>query len=126
MAKTNLTRTLIKIGGRKKTNAISKKKLSKKKIKSRSYSIYIYRILKELKPFHSITQNAMNVMNAFVNDMYKRIAKDACDLVNHSNRKILGPDDIKAAVKLNLNGELGVFALREGERALRMLQRSLD
>ena len=127
MAKTNARRSLLKIGGKKKkNNALKRATPAKRKIKTHSYSIYIYRVLKELKPRHSITAKAMDVMNTFVNDMYKRIAKDASDLVTHSNKKILSPNDIKAAVKLNLNGELADYALREGERALRMLQQSLD
>lgn len=115
---------LIRIG--KQTQLLNRKgkKIQKRKLKPHSYSIYIYRVLKELKPLHSITEKAMSIMNTFVNDMYRRIAKDASNLVINANRKVLSVDDIKAAVKLNFKGELGTYANGEGERALRTLRQS--
>jgi histone H2B len=131
MAKSQrITTNLINIGGKKKPAAASaavrqvKKPVQKKKKKPHSYSIYIYKVLKELKPHQSITRKGMNIMNMFVDDMFKRIAKDAADLVIRSGRTVLLPIDIKSAVMLNLEGDLAAHAINEGERALRLMKES--
>ena len=119
--------SLIRINQKMSAIALKKKlkiRKERRKKKPHSFQIYIYRLLKALKPNHGITQKAMNVMNTFVDDMLKRIAKDAADLLIHARRKILSIADIKSAVKLNFDGELALHAINEAEKALRYLKES--
>ena len=42
-----------------------------------SYSIYIYKVLKQVHPDTGISSKAMSIMNSFVNDIFERIAAEA-------------------------------------------------
>ncbi|RCN53557.1 core histone H2A/H2B/H3/H4 [Ancylostoma caninum] len=54
----------------------------KKRRKSRkeSYSVYIYRVLKQVHPDTGVSSKAMSIMNSFVNDVFERIASAALAL----------------------------------------------
>ena len=55
----------------------------KKKKKSRrkeSFSIYIYKVLKQVHPDTGISSKAMSIMNSFVNDVFERIASESSRL----------------------------------------------
>eukprot|EP01133_Synstelium_polycarpum_P029456 gene29456-36087_t len=58
----------------------------KKRRKSRkeSYSIYIYRVLKQVHPDTGISSKAMSIMNSFVNDVFERIAAEASRLATYN------------------------------------------
>uniref|UniRef100_A0A8D0QAN3 Core Histone H2A/H2B/H3 domain-containing protein n=1 Tax=Sus scrofa TaxID=9823 RepID=A0A8D0QAN3_PIG len=55
------------------------KKDGKKRKRSRkeSYSIYVYKVLKQVHPDTGISSKAMGIMNSFVNDIFERIAGQA-------------------------------------------------
>ncbi|VDO79376.1 unnamed protein product [Heligmosomoides polygyrus] len=42
-----------------------------------SYSVYIYRVLKQVHPDTGVSSKAMSIMNSFVNDVFERIAAEA-------------------------------------------------
>eukprot|EP00171_Calliarthron_tuberculosum_P018818 IDg18818t1 len=48
-----------------------KKKRSKKR--HESYSIYIYKVLKQVHPDTGVSSKAMSIMNSFVQDLFERI-----------------------------------------------------
>ena len=52
----------------------------KKKKRKESYSIYIYKVLKQVHPDTGISSKAMSIMNSFVNDVFERIAGEAARL----------------------------------------------
>ncbi|XP_005039994.1 PREDICTED: histone H2B-like [Ficedula albicollis] len=62
--------------GSKKAVTKTQKKGDKKRKKSRkeSYSIYVYKVLKQVHPDTGISSKAMGIMNSFVNDIFERIA----------------------------------------------------
>ncbi|XP_059497403.1 histone H2B-like [Stegostoma tigrinum] len=62
--------------GAKKAVKRAPAKGSKKRRKSRkeSYSIYIYKVLKQVHPDTGISSKAMSIMNSFVKDIFERIA----------------------------------------------------
>ena len=48
----------------------------KRKRRKESYSIYIYKVLKQVHPDTGISSKAMSIMNSFFNDIFKRIAAE--------------------------------------------------
>ncbi|CAD7702210.1 unnamed protein product, partial [Ostreobium quekettii] len=45
----------------------------RKKAKSETYKIYIYKVLKQVHPDTGISSKAMSIMNSFVNDIFEKI-----------------------------------------------------
>ena len=63
---------------------------SDKKVKRRrkeTYSIYIYKVLKQVHPDTGISSKAMSIMNSFVNDIFERIAAEASRLSHYNKFK---------------------------------------
>ncbi|XP_067878476.1 histone H2B 5-like [Heterodontus francisci] len=115
----------------KKTAAASKKgakkvlkkaptKGTKKRRKSRkeSYSIYVYKVMKQVHPDTGISSKAMSIMNSFVNDIFERIAGEASRLAHYNKRSTISSREIQTAVRLLLPGELAKHAVSEGTKAV--------
>ncbi|XP_067878363.1 histone H2B 7-like [Heterodontus francisci] len=115
----------------KKTAAPSKKgakkvlkkappKGSKKRRRSRkeSYSIYVYKVMKQVHPDTGISSKAMSIMNSFVNDIFERIAGEASRLAHYNKRSTISSREIQTAVRLLLPGELAKHAVSEGTKAV--------
>jgi histone H2B len=83
-----------------------------------SYSVYIYRVLKNIHGDIGISKKGMAVMNSFVNDIFERVAVEATKLARYQKKVTLSSSDIQAAVKLILPGDLADHAVSEGTRAL--------
>lgn len=93
-------------------------KTTKKKKRSESYSIYIYKVLKQVHPDTGISSKAMSIMNSFVADLFERIASEAAKLAAYNNTKTLTSREIQTAVRLLLPGELAKHAVSEGTKAV--------
>jgi len=93
---------------------------SKKRHKRRreSYSIYIYKVLKQVHPDTGISSKAMSIMNSFVNDIFERIAAEASRLAHYNRRSTITSREIQTAVRLLLPGELAKHAVSEGTKAV--------
>lgn len=93
---------------------------AKKKTKTRkeTYSLYIYKVLKQTHPDTGISQKAMSIMNSFVNDIFERIATEASKLAAYNKKSTISAREIQTAVKLILPGELAKHAVSEGTRAV--------
>ncbi|EDO48398.1 predicted protein [Nematostella vectensis] len=93
----------------------------KKKRKGRrkeSYSIYIYKVLKQVHPDTGISSKAMVIMNSFVNDIFERIAGEASRLAHYNKKSTITSREIQTAVRLLLPGELAKHAVSEGTKAV--------
>ena len=92
----------------------------KKRRKSRkeSYSVYIYRVLKQVHPDTGVSSKAMSIMNSFVNDVFERIAAEASRLAHYNQRSTISSREIQTAVRLILPGELAKHAVSEGTKAV--------
>merc|ERR1711985_38995 len=90
----------------------------KKKSKSETYKIYIYRVLKEVHPDIGISSHAMSIMNSFIVDIFGRIALDASRLTVHAKKPTITSREIQTAVRLILPGELAKHAISEGTKAV--------
>ncbi|ELR47099.1 hypothetical protein M91_04217, partial [Bos mutus] len=106
--------------GSKKAVTKAQKKDSKKRKHSRkeSYSVYMYKVLKQVHPDTGILSKAMDIMNSFVNDIFERIAGEASHLVHYNKRSTITSREIQTSVRLLLPGELAKHAVSEGTKAV--------
>ncbi|RXG54202.1 Histone H2B.3 [Armadillidium vulgare] len=95
----------------KAQKSISKGDKKKKKRKKESYSIYIYKVLKQVHPDTGISSKAMSIMNSFVNNIFERIAAEASRLAHYNKRSTITSREIQTAVRLLLPGELAKHAV---------------
>ena len=109
----------------KKAKKASKEKKPKgekgkksKKRRTESYSIYIYKVLKQVHPDTGISTKGMSIMNSFINDIFERIALEASKLGRYSKKATMSSREIQTAVRLMLPGELSKHAVSEGTKAV--------
>ena len=106
-----------KAGKAKAAAATSAAKKSHKKRKE-SYSIYIFKVLKQVHPDTGISSKAMSILNSFVNDIFERIAGEASKLAKYNKKSTISSREIQTAVRLLLPGELAKHAVSEGTKAV--------
>ncbi|XP_043541890.1 late histone H2B.L4-like [Chiloscyllium plagiosum] len=106
--------------GAKKIIKKAPAKGGKKRRRSRkeSYSIYIYKVMKQVHPDTGISSKAMSIMNSFVSDIFERIAGEASRLAHYNKRSTISSREIQTAVRLLLPGELAKHAVSEGTKAV--------
>ncbi|KAJ1345742.1 putative histone H2B 4 [Parelaphostrongylus tenuis] len=78
---------------------------TKKHRRKESYSVYIYRVLKQVHPDTDVSSKAMSIMNSFVNDVFERTAAEASRLAHYNKRSTISSREIQTAVRLILPGE---------------------
>ena len=101
----------------KKAPSADGKKARKAKRKE-SFSIYVYKVLKQVHPDTGISSKAMMIMNSFVSDIFERIAGEASKLAKYNKRSTISSREIQTAVRLLLPGELAKHAVSEGTKAV--------
>ncbi|XP_055454335.1 histone H2B variant L1-like [Psammomys obesus] len=84
----------------------------------RNYSRYISRIRKEVVPRRGISSHTKDIINILINDIFERIAKEACELMCRGERCTLTPADIQKAVYQLLPKRLAKFAVTFGTEAV--------
>ncbi|NXO05551.1 H2B1L protein, partial [Rhinopomastus cyanomelas] len=83
-----------------------------------TYSVYIYKVLKQVHPDISISSKAMSIMNSFVNDIFERLASEASRLAQYNHHSTITSREVQTAVRLLLPGELAKHAVSEGTKAV--------
>ena len=106
-----------------KTNQAKKsvKKEGKKErrhTRHETFSVYIYKVLKQVHNDTGISKKSMAIMNSFINDIFERIALEASKLVRYNKKHTLSAREVQSAVKLLLPGELAKHAIIEGAKAV--------
>ena len=94
------------------------KKGGRKKRRTESYAIYIYKVLKQVHPDTGISTKGMSIMNSFISDIFDKIANEAGKLVRYNKKGTLTSREIQTAVRLILPGELAKHAVSEGTKAV--------
>jgi len=110
---------------KKTTPAEGETKTRKHKRNYESYATFIYKVLKQVHPDTGISNKAMAIMNAFVNDIFERIAQEAGRLARYNKRGTITSREIQTAVRLLLPGELAKHAVSEGTKAVTKYNASL-
>ena len=54
-----------------------------------TFSIYIYKVLKQVHPETGVSKTAMSIMNSFINDIFERIAVESSKLVRYNKKRTL-------------------------------------
>ena len=62
-------------------------KRSKRRVET--FSIYIYKVLKQVHPETGVSKKAMSIMNSFINDIFERIAVESSKLVRYNKKRTL-------------------------------------
>ena len=88
------------------------------KLRAETYSVYIYRVLKQVHPETGISKRSMTIMNSFIHDIFEKIAGEAGKLVRYNKKQTLSSREIQTAVRLYLPGELAKHAVSEGTKAV--------
>ena len=83
-----------------------------------SFSIYVYKVLKQVHSTTGISSKAMTIMNSFVNDIFERVASEASRLAKYNKKPTVGSREIQTAIRLLLPGELAKHAVSEGTKAV--------
>jgi histone H2B len=89
-----------------------------KKRRTETFSVYIYRVLKQVHPETGISKRSMNIMNSFINDIFEKIALESSKLVRYNKKHTLSSREVQTAVRLLLPGELAKHAVSEGTKAV--------
>ena len=101
--------------GDKKAGGAGNKKMQKR---LETYSVYIYRVLKQVHPETGISKRSMSIMNSLIYDIFEKIALEAAKLVRYNKKQTLSSREIQTAVRLLLPGELAKHAVSEGTKAV--------
>ena len=103
-----------------------KKDVDKKKKQKRheTFSVYIYKVLKQVHQDTGISKKSMNIMNSFINDIFERISLESSKLVRYNKKHTLSAREIQSSVKLLLPGELAKHAIIEGAKAVNKIAES--
>ena len=101
-----------------------KDKKAKRHTRHESFSVYIYKVLKQVHQDTGISKKSMAIMNSFINDVFERIALEASKLVRYNKKHTLSAREIQSAVKLLLPGELAKHAIIEGAKAVNKIAES--
>ena len=91
---------------------------AKKKKRQESFSVYIYRVLKQVHPETGISKRSMSIMNSFIYDIFEKISNEASKLVRYNKKHTLSSREVQTAVRLLLPGELAKHAVSEGTKAV--------
>ena len=125
-AKTNQLKMPGKVASKKgEKKAATKTKVAtgdktkkRRRVRKESYSIYIYKVLKQVHPETGISSKAMSIMNSFVNDIFEKIATEASRLAQYNKKSTITSREIQTSVRLWLPGELSKHAVSEGTKAV--------
>ncbi len=86
--------------------------------RTETFSVYIYRVLKQVHPETGISKRSMQILNSFVGDIFEKIALEASKLVRYNKKHTLSSREVQTAVRLLLPGELAKHAVSEGTKAV--------
>ncbi|XP_065177167.1 histone H2B-like [Sycon ciliatum] len=104
--------------GKASKKAVEGEKKKRTRRRRESYSIYIYKVLKQVHPDTGVSSKAMSIMNSFVSDIFERIAAEASRLAHYNKKSTITSREIQTAVRLLLPGELAKHAVSEGTKAV--------
>ena len=107
-----------KASGKASASRKQVKKAAPKKKRTETFSVYIYRVLKQVHPEIGISKRSMSIMNSFINDVFEKIAGESSRLVRYNKKLTLSSREVQTAVRLLLPGELAKHAVSEGTKAV--------
>lgn len=97
-----------------------KKKRSKKPPTEKGYGIYLHKVHKQLhgEKRYTMSSKAMEVVNALVEDLERRLTDRAFSLAKFQKKSTLSAPHVQTAVKIVFPPDMGGMAISEGTKAL--------
>ena len=71
-----------------------KKVASSSKRRAETFSVYIYRVLKQVHPETGISKKSMSIMNSFINDIFEKISTESSRLVHYNKKHTLSSREV--------------------------------
>ena len=102
----------------KKPAAPMAKTHKRKAKRTETFSVYIFRVLKQVHEKTGISKKSMSIMNSFIYDIFEKISTEASRLVRYNKKHTLSSREVQTAVRLLLPGELAKHAVVEGTKAV--------
>jgi histone H2B len=102
----------------KKSAKKGAKGAKRRRRRTESFSIYIYKVLKQVHPDTGMSKKGMSIMNSFINDIFEKVSTEAGKLVRYNKKATLSSREVQTAVRLVLPGELAKHAVSEGTKAV--------
>lgn len=90
-----------------------------------AYKKPMKKVLKLIHPNLKLSDDAANSLNDLLEDIFKRVAKEAQELLNKTKKKTISGHEIEAAIKLMFPKELGEYAVSEGRNAVRRFETAM-
>lgn len=112
--KNNMAKTPSKKSAKKGASKGGKRRRRRRE----SFSIYIYKVLKQVHPDTGMSKKGMSIMNSFINDIFEKVSSEAGKLVRYNKKATLSSREVQTAVRLVLPGELAKHAVSEGTKAV--------
>lgn len=103
----------------------SASKSNKKSIKDDTFSVYIYRLLKEIHPDHGISSNAMIILSRICLFVIRRYATECSSLLISANKKVVDVSTICAATFI-IYGNTNVIGDIFPNAIIKLIEISLD
>jgi histone H2B len=103
---------------KKSAKGKGEEKKHRRRTRHETFSVYIYKVLKQVHNDTGVSKKSMAIMNSFINDIFERIALEASKLVRYNKKHTLSAREVQSAVKLLLPGELAKHAIIEGAKAV--------
>ena len=101
---------------KKDTGKSADRKKSKKR--SETFSLYIFRVLRQVHPDIGISKRSMSIMNSFISDVFEKVCLEGSKLVRYDRKRTFSSREVQTAVRLLLPGELAKHAVSEGTKAV--------
>ena len=96
----------------------ARKAAAPRRRRGETFSVYIYRVLKQVHPELGVSKKSMSIMNSFINDIFEKVASESSRLVRYNKKHTLSSREVQTAVRLLLPGELAKHAVSEGTKAV--------
>ena len=61
----------------------------RRRARHETFSVYIYKVLKQVHNDTGVSKKSMAIMNSFINDIFERIALEASKLVRYNKKHTL-------------------------------------
>lgn len=102
------------------------KVIKRTKTRHERYSMYLYKVLKQVKANLGISHSAMIILNTFLHDMFEKLALESSRLCKLARRQTLDTRTLQTATRLLIPDELGTFAVSSGTKAVTHYFESLE
>ena len=82
------------------------------------YSMYLYKILKQIHPECEVSSKAMSILNTLINNVFECLVDEARLVAEENGSSTITSREIQAAVRILLPEELAKHAISIGTKAV--------